>query len=89
VKGKIKQQYSNKTALQIVHNRLLEEFRWLEQDYDAVIGMIEKCASYAKEFDAEIGAKEERDDDGDNNDNIFGVTNSVGRPLRVPIMSII
>jgi hypothetical protein len=58
VKGRVGQQYSNETTLQIIHDRLSKEFRMLENNCNAVIEMIEKCAAYEKEFHAKIGAKE-------------------------------
>ena len=63
----------------IVHDRLLNEFRMLEQDYntvlgDAVLEMIEKCAGCTKKFFENISVKEKLDKNGDNNNDDYSTS---------------
>jgi hypothetical protein len=52
----------------------LEEFRKLENNHNAVLGMIEKCASHAKKLYAKIGAKEELYKDNKDDDDYSTLT---------------
>jgi transposase len=65
VKGRVGRQYSVDTTLSMVHERLTRAFGELEDEHDAVLGMIEKCAKTAKVFYDEITMEEEVDDDAD------------------------
>jgi hypothetical protein len=69
VKGNVGRQYSNQTTLNLVYDRLMHEFNQLEdKGHHSVLRMIEKCASLAAEFYAEIEEEDQMEDEM-NNDN--------------------
>jgi hypothetical protein len=60
VKGNVGRQYSNQTTLDMVYQRLMHEFNQLEdKGHHSIHGMIEKCASLAAEFYAEMDAEDD------------------------------
>jgi transposase len=72
VKGNVGRQYSNQTTLDMVYERLMHEFNQLEdKGHHSIYGMIEKCASLAAEFYAEMDAEDdmEEEDPDDASDN--------------------
>jgi len=74
IKGNVGRQHSNESTLQLVCQRLMAEFKALEEDgHKAISGMIEKCSSIAQKFCEEIEADDEADEadeeEGDNADD--------------------
>jgi hypothetical protein len=68
VKGNVGRQYSNQSTLDLVYEHLMHEFNVLENSgHHSINGMMEKCASLAAQFRAEI-EEEDAIDDNDSAD---------------------
>jgi hypothetical protein len=53
----------------MIYNRLNKAFKELENDHEAVLGMIIKCSNTAKLFYEEISQEEDLGDGGDSSDD--------------------
>ena len=70
IKGNVGRQYNTNTTLDIVHNRLMDEFRKLEESgQESIRKMIEKCAGIARKFYDEMDQDDESDVENEENDD--------------------
>ena len=75
VKGNVGRQYSSRTTISIVYERLMQEFRNLEEDGEPIGRMVEKCARIAQEFydqaeEDNLDDDEEEEEDDDNGSDV-------------------